>query len=236
MTEPEIRDHTLARALSDLPVPDQPVDPFFDRLRERAASERPSRIARLRRRIPPRPQFALLFATALIAGLVGAAVALATRAPTASEPPAVLTFTAESGWSTMQTPLPPPVGSKVEIAWAANVPFAAADRVSGFPIETAKALPPDGVVVYASLTGAVDNPDEYRNIDLPLRLADGDLRASGYENQPAPNVSSETIGARVRGQFLLVHVWFGSNDPPAASRAAANEELARLSVPALSAA
>jgi len=175
---------------------------------------------------------ALAFAVvALAAGLAGGFIGARTTQSTASVAPPVLAFDVADGWSSLQTHLPPPAGDKVQIAWTANVPFAGDDATTGFPLATAKSLPPDGVVVYASSAADVANPDEYRELELPLSLADARFLATGYENQPAPHVSTAMIGARLDDGYVLVHVWFGANDPGSAARAAADAALRRLHVP-----
>lgn len=192
-----------------------------------AASARRS-TPRLRRLARP---VVILAVVAIAAGVIGGLIGARTASSTASVAPPVLTFEEAVSWSTLQTRLPPPAGDKVQIAWTANVPFAGDDTVTGFPLETAKTLPPNGVVVYASSAADVSNPDEYRELTLPLSLSDGRFIADDYENQPAPHVSTATIGARLEHRYVLVHVWFGAKQPSPESRAAADEALSRLRVP-----
>jgi hypothetical protein len=113
-----------------------------------------------------------------------------------------------------------------------NVPFRGGDLASGWPTATVEHLPADGVVVFASLAHTVDDPQTYPDRRAPLRLADGYFLSSGYEGQPASNVSLQTIYAHVDGQFVLVQVWFGRTAPTQAQKQAADAELARLAVPA----
>ncbi|MGH2976568.1 MAG: hypothetical protein ACRDLL_17140 [Solirubrobacterales bacterium] len=58
------------------------------------------------------------------------------------------------------------------------------------------------------------------------------MLVNGYEGQPAPSVSKRIIYARVRGQYLMIQVWFGRHHPTQGQARAASAELARLVVPA----
>jgi hypothetical protein len=223
------RDDFLGRLVRDTGLPAD--DAALVRARELAhgeAATAPRGTSGSRRLV----RAALAFtAVALAAGLAGGFIGARTGESTASVAPPVLAFDVAAGWSSLQTHLPPPAGDKVQIAWTANVPFAGDDAATGFPLETAKSLPPDGVVVYASSAAGVANPDEYRELELPLTLADGRFVSEDYENQPAPHVSMSTIGARLDGGYVLVHVWFGANEPSPAARKAAEAALSRLRVP-----
>ncbi len=119
----------------------------------------------------------------------------------------------------------------MQFVWAANVPFAAGDSVSGEPINTAKTLAPDGIIVYASSLPTVADNSSYSDRQLPLKLSDGQFVTGQYENQPAPNVSKYMINAHVNGQYVYVEVMFGSPQPTTQMQNDADEELARLAVP-----
>lgn len=225
----EHRDEFLGRLVRDAGLPED--EGALVRARELAHGEgaTATRAASGGRRVA---RAALAFAVvALAAGLAGGLIGARTGKSTASPAPRVLAFDVAAGWSSLQTHLPPPAGDKVEIAWTANVPFAGDDRTTGFPLETAKTLPADGVVVYASSAADVANPEEFRELTLPLSLADGRFVSADYQNQPAPHVSMTTIGARLAEGYVLVHVWFGANEPSAAAKAAADAALRRLRVP-----
>lgn len=225
--EGDVRDSDLGRALADLPLPPEPAN-FFAELRERVR-EREARRHLLRALAVRRP-IALLCATAVVFAAIGGAagsIAASGSKKVASSP--VLAFTPAAGWNTLQSR--DAHDARVQFVWAANVPFSGKDSVTGEPIQTAKTLPPDGVVVYVSSLPSVPDASGYRDLGLPLRLSDGDLFTSGYENQPAPNVSKVMINAHVNGRYVYVEVLFGTQTPSAATRDAADAQLARLVVP-----
>lgn len=227
----ETRDEFVGRLVRRAAVAEGNPEVLLARIRELATrpEEPPARNrARLRRLGRP---IAVLALVTLAAGLVGGFVGARTAGSAASAAPPMLAFEVAPGWNTLQTRLPLPAGDKVQIAWASNVPFAGNDVATGFPLDTARILAEDGIVVYASSSADVDNPDEYRNLTLPLSLSDGRFVADGYQNQPAPHVSMVTIGARLESTYVLVHAYFGSNKPTAAAWAAAEAELRRLRVP-----
>lgn len=234
MTEQsKTRDTELAEAIKKLiSVPPVSSD-FFARTAEAAFASDASTlrtIGRSRRgwRLVAAAVAAVVVA-ALAGGFVGAAITHAPAPASAASP--VLAFTPASDWNSVVAPLPSKLQANNQVAWASNVPFQGGDAASGWPIETVKTLPADGVVVFASLAHTVDNPQTYPDRSEPLNLSDGYFLSSGYEGQPAPNVSVQMIYAHTRGQFILVQAWFGQNNPTDAQKQAAEEELARLVIP-----
>jgi hypothetical protein len=232
-TEREYRDQQVARGLAELPSPGSESPTFFAELHARATMQAPRVIGDLRALATRRPLgFAL--ATAILFALVGG-VAVSIAAPRSQAaagdnlPAGVLALSAAAGWNTLQTK--DPNNPQVQFVWAANVPFAAGDSVSGEPINTAKGLPAAGVVVYASSLPTVPDATGYTDTNLPLKLSDGQFVTGQYENQPAPNVSKYMINAHVDGQYVYVEVMFGVPQPTAEMRNEAEQELARLSVP-----
>lgn len=230
--EHESRDEQLAHALVRMPV--QPERPdFFADLRARA--NRPTRqpIQRIRSIALRRPLgFALATAIlfALIGAVTGSVAAPSSHAAARDNIPAgLLAFAPAVGWSTLQSQDPNNPG--VKFAWAANVPFAAGDSVSGEPSNTARMLAPDGIIVYASSLPTVADTSSYSDRQLPLKLSDGQFVTGQYENQPAQNVSKYMINAHVNGQYVYVEVLFGSPQPTTQMQSDADEELARLAVP-----
>jgi hypothetical protein len=229
-TEPDLEpDPRIARALASLDPPEQ-RDDFFATLKERALSDRPPVSGRLGAAMKRRPR-ALLIATAVIGMLLGAtAGALAANAASGQErQPVVLAFAPAVGWNTLQSR--DPRNPDVQFAWAANVPFAPDDRLSGEPTQTAKVLPADGIVVYASMLPSVPDASGYRDVEGPIELADGEFFSGMYENQPAANVSKVQINAHVGGRFVYVEVMFGTENPSARLRDEAQQQLGRLLVP-----
>lgn len=142
----------------------------------------------------------------------------------------VIYFEPSEGWNTVQTS----VGSDPEApnaAWAANVPYASEESYSGFPDNTLRCMPDDGIVMVAvgprTYTGGVDFP----HLEMPLRLSDGFFVPDQYNGQPATHVSMYTIDTWIDGKLLNVNVWIGQNHPSPDLVRAANQELARLRVP-----
>ncbi len=232
--ETDTRDEYLRDAITKIEIP--PLSPdFFARTSELALAgdalvpndrtrSRPGRWKMIVAAV------AAVIAAAVAGGFIGAGVTHAPVAARASSP--VLAFDPAADWNSVVAPLPSKLQANNEIAWASNVPFKGEDLASGWPNETVKTLPADGVVVFASLAHSVDDPSNYPDRAAPLHLSDGYFLSSHYEGQPAPNVSLQMIYARVNGQFILVQVWFGQPEPSTDQKQAAEQELARLAVPA----
>jgi hypothetical protein len=223
------RDLRVSHALAELELPAESSD-FFAQLRARALSRDRRASWRLRTFAAARP-LALVGLTALlfaVAGGLAGGLAVAATQEDSADPP-VLAFNPASGWSTLQTQ--DDAGAGVEFAWAANVPFAAADTVSGQLTETARQLPAAGILVYVSSLREVPDDSGYRDVGLPIQVVDGDFFTGMYENQPASHVSKYQINAYVNKRYVYVEVMFGAPRPDARLIAAAQEELNRLVVP-----
>lgn len=236
----ESRDDELAQALSELPVPPASAD-FYTRLRGRITR------TRLRqRRMPGRrlvAAAALVGVALVVGGFAGAEFAGSTRAATSTPVPA---FTPALGWNTVETNIQRPApNTPVPVAWAANVPLGPRDVGTDWPYPPLQNLPPNGIVI--SVDGPSEGPfnKQARIVEPPYRVEDmffwasaaDAANASGqaadtYQGHPAPNVSWFWISAPTGpDQGIGISVWMGRNDPTPAMKAAANEELARLTLP-----
>ncbi|HYX89763.1 MAG TPA: hypothetical protein VE753_10375 [Gaiellaceae bacterium] len=114
--------------------------------------------------------------------------------------------------------------------WAASRAFVESPPRPDFPHETLAALPEDGIAVEIMVQplqpGSASLPDLAQ-----ISLVNGYFLADGYEGQPAPNVSSQVIEARMANHALYVRVFFGRTRPDAAMRASANRVLGSLFPP-----
>jgi hypothetical protein len=229
MNESEHRDERIAQALAELSVPAESPE-FFTKLRARADRRPRLRVKRGLRVLAARRPLAAVLVTAVVFAAIGG-VAGGIAAPRAKEapPPPVLAFAPASGWNTAQSR--DPRNPRVEFVWAANVPFAGDDSVTGEPVHTARAMGPTGILVYASSLPTVPDATGYRDVRPPITLSDGDFFTGQYENQPALNVSKYMINGHVNGRYVFVEVLFGTPNPDAELRRAADEELSRLLVP-----
>lgn len=220
---PEYRDEELAQALSELPVPANSAD-FFPRLRERITSTgpRPRRLAR--RRLVA--NVALVGLALLVAGLAGAALANSTDTRVSTP---VTSFQPALGWNTFETNvLADP--TQPDVTWAANVPFKPESIQT--PVNTIKSLPPDGVVILVTGPHLYTGGDPVPDLSLPATLSQFFFHGDNYEGQYAPNVSRYFFAGQVSQTDVVdFEVWMGRNDPTPAMKAAADEELARLTLP-----
>ena len=226
----EYRDEELAQALSELPAPAMSAH-YYTQLRGRITGARP------RQHRIPRSRFiaaaALVGVALIVGGFAGAELAGPTRAATSTPVPA---FTPAMGWNIVETnnrKACPSCPDKLDLAWAANVPFAPQDTQTDWPIETLKNLPPGGIVIVVvgpwTYTGSQAIPDLKR----PIEVEDLHFQAANwYEGQPAPNVSRYFTSAHINPQEIVnVFVWVGSDNPTPAMKAAADEELGWLTLP-----
>lgn len=226
----EYRDEQLAQALSELPVPPM-SDDFFAQFRAQIKPSAP-RLRRLERR--GLVATVALVGLALVAGgFAGSEFAGSTRAATSTPVPA---FTPALGWNTVETNVGPPdvpsPNKPVPVAWAANVPFGPQDVGTTWPHAPLQSLPPNGIVI--SVAGPSEGPDneQARIVTPPFRVEDMFFWADNYQGQPASNVSRFWISApNGANQGISLSVWMGRNDPTPAMKAAADEELARLTLP-----
>jgi hypothetical protein len=107
--------------------------------------------------------------------------------------------------------------------------------VRGAPGAPLTDLPADGIAVVASLGGPYTGPgpdprDSFPKLDLPLTLSGAHLRR-GWEGQPASNIPEYVIWGWIKGQFVDVRLYFGTQMPRETMLANANTELARLQIP-----
>jgi hypothetical protein len=153
-------------------------------------------------------------------------------------------FEPARGWNVASNG-PVPVGTEgLTETWAANVPLATEDlkesalvgQLVAWPRATMKDLPPDGVVMATWLDFPEEGPaSPNRNFparDLPLRLDDAEIQNS-WEGQVAPNVPFYWISATVKGQYVEVRIFFGTQNPSRGTLQTAQDELDRLVVPDL---
>jgi hypothetical protein len=124
-----------------------------------------------------------------------------------------------------------PSGDRLTVAWAANVSFVSEKDLSGFPTDTIRSLPADGIVITAIDLRPYTGGESFPNLREPLDLSQGVCASDDYEGQPAENVSQCRIDTMVEDEIFNVMVWFGANEPGEDLRAEANEELARLVLP-----
>jgi hypothetical protein len=152
--------------------------------------------------------------------------------------PPVLDFEAASGWHVVTTD--PAVANDIGVqAWASNGPFAANEEPvgepnaypDGWPDQTEKNLPPDGIVIVASYQVQTRNALPPNNVfperTLPLTI---DERPSAAYEGGDPDRARVMVNATVNGRYVSVAVVFGTGDPARQLVNEAEEELARLIV------
>jgi hypothetical protein len=237
----------LRAARDILPAPDRTVSATTE---QDVLAALPSPTGEARRLRMPRRRglvavVALVAAALVVGGFAGSELAGSTRAATSTPVPAL---TPALGWTTVETtigpPSVPPPNKPVPVAWTANVPFDAQDLVTAWPHPPLQNLPPDGIVI--SVAGPAEGPfnKQARIVKPPYRVEDmffwasadnaahAAATADNYQGQPAPNVSWYWISAPTGpDQGIDISVWMGRNDPTPAMKAAADEELARLTLP-----
>ncbi len=102
------------------------------------------------------------------------------------------------------------------------------------PINTLRKLPANGIVIDAVLyphsqlkfLDAAEHPPR----NLPLRLADATLRER-WEGQPHPGIVDFSIGARINGYGIELHVYLDTSHPSHRLRTMAQRELNHLVIP-----
>jgi hypothetical protein len=234
MNKPEHRDESVGRALLDLPTPARSPS-FFIALRETLTAT-PKLAANRHRKtgmhLRPRKSLALLaasIATALAVGAVlGATFAKPGRGAT-TQSTAVVSFQPALGWNTVETNVASD-STAPQVAWAANIPFKT-EELSGFPDNTVRAMPPDGIVIVVVGPRDYTGGENFPHLNSPIQLSDGFFTADNYEGQPAANVSRYVIDGFVGGKLVNVLVWLGATQPTPAMIKSANDELGRLGIP-----
>jgi hypothetical protein len=160
-----------------------------------------------------------------------AADADASEGGTAS-PATAASFEPDEDWNIIVTTIDPNNPQDLPVVWAANVPFSPEESTGGFPMDTVKSLPPRGIVM------TVIGPRDYTGETVlppaafPLTISQGFCRHDQYETQPAPQVAGCLVDTMVGEDLLNVTVWFGTNRPSTEMYRVANEQLARLVLPA----
>jgi hypothetical protein len=166
----------------------------------------------------------------LLAVLFLAATGGAARSASVGASRAEPGFTPIPGWHVL------PVGSMTgpigRSESAANVRFSKGDVGSSAPVKTVAALPKRGVLIWAQFQ-ATGRPTTDRGFPLrrlPLRLNEASVSATP-EMFASPGKVLH-LDARARGYDIFIYIFFGSPKPSAATRAAANAQLAKLYLPA----
>ena len=221
-------EHRLREARSALGEPEiGPTAQAQDAVAQAGAGLRSRRSGRLGSR------GRLILALAAIAAVVAAAFAAGfVAAPTkASDAPRVAGpgFLPAAGWATFQTGHTE--APQAPSATAANVELGADVFTGTFPWETVRRLEEGDVLLQSTFyptgeSAAVD--EQFPERTLPLSFADAEAGA-GLEGQPADVIAYRLL-AQVNGQNVDLFVFFGG-EPDAETRAAAQDELARLIVP-----
>ncbi len=175
----------------------------------------------------------LVLALATIAAIAAAAFAAGFVAAPTKAADAVRVagpgFLPAAGWATFQTGHTD--APQAPSATAANVELGADVFTGTFPWETIRRLEEGDVLLQATFyptgeSAAVD--EQFPERKLPLSFDDAEAGA-GLEGQPADVIAYRLL-AQVNGQNVDLFVFFG-NEPDAETRAAAQDELARLVVP-----
>jgi len=182
----------------------------------------------------------VLVGAMLIAAVVFGITAGSLRAPagTAAREPAVLGFVPQPGWFALQSP-PPAVPGQQTVAVAANTPFSRDDTIhglvepSGLPYSTLLSLPPNGIVVVASMTpeaGLHLTPTlanaMYPRAELPLQVRDGvSYLQWGAQVRPDQPLAQYQLRARIGRYDVDVVTYFGVSHPTEAQLDAAQQQL-----------
>lgn len=157
---------------------------------------------------------------------------------TAAREPAVLGFVPQPGWFALQSP-PPKTAGEQRVAVAANVPFAADDvddglvEPSGLPYSTLLTLPPDGIVMVATMTpqtlphvAPVTTSPYYRHLDLPLQLSDAlPVLRWGAQVRPDQPLAQYHLSTLLRGYQVDLIVYFGTARVSASLMRTAQQQL-----------
>ncbi len=232
------RDEKIGEALKSIPVPRTSPSFFSDLMESIDSQSRESSVAvssgesRESARLPVWRRGRVGLAASLAAlvffgGFVAGGVQAQTPTPTLAS---ITTFEPAAGWSTLESS----IGSDPEAlrtVWAANIPFQSEELFTGFPDNTLRGLPSNGVVIVAAGPRSYTGSEQFPHLDFPIKLSDGYFVSDNYDGQPAPNVSMYTIDTWVGNKLLNLSVWIGSPHPDDSLVNTANEELARLHVP-----
>jgi hypothetical protein len=181
--------------------------------------------SRARRPVRRRTLALALAAALVVAGAFGVGFAVASSKPAKTTTRIVHVkaalnagpgFLPATDWDTVSGG----TGTPVAAAVAANVPLASQDRqLTGPPVQTARTLGPNGVLLYATFMPT--NPAQ----PLPQRLLPLQL------DDATGTGTTRTLRARVAAYDVDVQITFGTAQPSPSVLVAAREELGRLIVP-----
>lgn len=216
----------LQQARETLPEPDETVT--------RRARERALAAFGARRRRWGRSTLAVVAALVLAAGLGAVIGLLVAPSVTASRDPAGLGFLVVPGWAVLENG-GDGTAARPTIAVAANVPLRPGDDADGLPLATLEALPPNGVVIIATVSGLLPGqPREIRELyfppsTLPLRLRDArPYIPGGTQLRPKRPLGQYELRALVSDYEIDLNVYFGTERPPPALLTVAQRQLERL--------
>jgi hypothetical protein len=140
-----------------------------------------------------------------------------------------LGFLPAKGWTVVQSEA---AGTTAARAIAANVPLHPDDEPNGLPYATLEALPPHGVVVYATLTirGDLVTDVDFPPHRLPLRFADAKRISAFQDPAVSPRgLSRYRLQAGVGAYNVDAWIYFGAA-PSAGTVAGVQQQLNRLVV------
>ncbi|MBD0330556.1 MAG: hypothetical protein ICV64_10705 [Thermoleophilia bacterium] len=240
-------DETLERRLREqgerLPLPHADVTV---RARDAAAaalvtaeSERLGELARghRRRAVPLARRAALVRPLAVGAGaaalvVFGFGIGLFVAPSTGANQGVSVGFLPAIGWNTVATGAVPVTEGPTAIA--STAPIITEDGPIGtFPRRTLERFSADDVLIFATVGARGENAGvdaRYAPRDLPLTLADAEILRR-WETQPRENVPLYRLTAAIGQLNVSVHVYFGTVRPAPELQAAADEQLARLTLP-----
>lgn len=237
----EHRDEAVGRAVMDFATPPASEGFFANVLEAIGEGRRQAKADSRSARIPlPRLDrvrqggwrpMVLAGAVVVLSLVVGAiAGAILAKPGKGATPTLVTSFQPAPGWNTVETNLRSDPTAP-QVAWAANVPFKP-ESFSGLPDNTIKNLPPGGIVIVVEGPWVYTGDEPLPELSLPPKLSDFYFVSDNYEGQPAPNVSFYNISAHVSEKEIVdIQVSMGTTQPTESMINAANEELARLSLP-----
>jgi hypothetical protein len=159
---------------------------------------------------------------------VAATACGATPSVVADDPPAPeFGFAVAPDWHTSSTGLYPEA-PQVPSVTASTIPVA--DPAGSLPTETLKRLPADGIVIMVAAYTPWAGLEDFPLRELPPQLGDANVRED-WEGQPNPDAPEYLIQSTVKGFYLEVRVFFGTQRPSDEQASRAQTELAKLHLP-----